>query len=149
MGQTEDGVTICTCFHGQQRASGAHSAPLTGQILGGQHKLGKPSACYNRAWILRGQNRIKDLRWFHLGRRVLKNETGQGDRRAGGAQRLVNATPCSSGHREARNKRSSGSLSDRQALEKCSCPPERPEKVNRFCVFSIQPQWTELMRGDQ
>lgn len=30
-----------------------------------------------------------------------------------GAQRLVNATPCSSGHRQARNKRSSGSLSDR------------------------------------
>ena len=37
------------------------SARRTGQILGRQHKPEKPTACYNRAWILSRQDWIKDV----------------------------------------------------------------------------------------
>lgn len=53
LGQTEDGVAVYTCLHGQQ---GASFSTATGQILGRLHKPKKLSACYNRAWILRGQD---------------------------------------------------------------------------------------------
>lgn len=36
-----------------------HLAPIMGQILGIQHEREKPSACYNRAWILGGQRELK------------------------------------------------------------------------------------------